>query len=254
MRRFNSQRVAGSATLFLLTAQCLVLSGSGSGQTFDPPDRGEPGDAMIQAYLRQEAEKIEASFPGAIKSPQDWMQERPRLRREYFDMLGLWPLPEKGPLRGTVTRTLDRGDYVVEMLHYQSRPGLYVTGNFIARPKAPPGERLPADSYVCGHSARAANGNKTAYQSHGIWFARHGYVCLVVDSLQLGEIAGIHHGTYREGRWWWQSRGYTPPGVECWNGIRGIDYLQGRPDVDPERIGVTGHQRRRGGHVLDRGG
>jgi dienelactone hydrolase len=73
-----------------------------------------------------------------------------------------------------------------------------------------------------------------------MWFASHGYVCLIVDTLQLGEIAGIHHGTYREGRWWWQARGYTPAGVECWNGIRGIDYLISRPEVDPERIGVTG--------------
>ena len=41
-------------------------------------------------------------------------------------------------------------------------------------------------------------GNKTAYQHHGVWFASNGYVCLVIDTLQLGEIAGIHHGTYRE--------------------------------------------------------
>ena len=87
--------------------------------------------------------------------------------------------------------------------------------------------------YVCGHSNRGRNGNKTAYQSHGIWFARHGYVCLMVDTLQLGEIAAIHHGTYREGRWWWHSRGYTPAGVECWNGIRGIDYLISRPTSTP---------------------
>ena len=79
-----------------------------------------------------------------------------------------------------------------------------------------------------------------AYQSHGIWFARHGYVCLVVDTLQLGEIAATHHGTYNLGRWWWHSRGYTPAGVEAWNGVRGIDYLVSRPDVDPERIAVTG--------------
>ncbi len=84
------------------------------------------------------------------------------------------------------------------------------------------------------------NGNKTAYQSHGIWFARHGYLCLVLDTIELGELTCTHHGTYREGRWWWLSRGYTPAGVECWNGVRGIDYLQGRPEVDPERIGVSG--------------
>ena len=73
-----------------------------------------------------------------------------------------------------------------------------------------------------------------------MWFATNGYVCLIIDTLQLGEIAGKHHGTYNLGRWWWQAAGYTPAGVECWNGIRAIDYLVSRPDVDAERIGVTG--------------
>ena len=135
---------------------------------------------------------------------------------------------------------MSRDGYVVDMVHYQSRPRLYVTGNLYRPKSVKPGERLPAVFYVCGHSYQGRPGNKTAYQSHGIWFAKHGYVCLVVDSLQLGEIAAIHHGTYREGRWWWHSRGYTPAGVECWNGIRGIDYLISRADVDPQRIAVTG--------------
>jgi cyanophycinase len=100
--------------------------------------------------------------------------------------------------------------------------------------------KLPAILYVCGHSGRGRDGNKTAFQDHGMWFARNGYVCLIVDTLQLGEIPGKHHGTYNLGRWWWHSLAYTPAGVECWNGMRGIDYLISRPDVDAERIGVTG--------------
>ncbi len=227
---------------FLLLA-CLLpwpLVYCASAQDFDPPDTGAPGDKMIHEYLRQETEKIEAGFLDSIKSARDWKQALPRFRQEYFEMLGLWPMPEKTPLHAAVTRQLDRGDYVVDMLHYQSRPGLYVTGNLYRPRSEVAGERLPAVLYVCGHSNRGRNGNKTAYQSHGIWLARHGYICLMVDTLQLGEIAGIHHGTYREGRWWWLSRGYTPAGVECWNGVRGIDYLLSRSDVDPERIGVTG--------------
>ena len=155
-------------------------------------------------------------------------------------MLGLWPLPEKTDLKATITRTLDRGDYQVDMLHYQSKPGLYVTANLYRPAKIETSAKLPAIFYVCGHSGRGRNGNKTAFQSHGIWFARHGYICLIVDTLQLGEIAGIHHGTYRENRWWWLSRGYTPAGVECWNGIRAIDYLVSRSDVDADRLAVTG--------------
>jgi dienelactone hydrolase len=126
------------------------------------------------------------------------------------------------------------------MLHYQSRPKLYVTANLYRPAAVKEGAKLPAVLYVCGHSNRGRNGNKVAYQSHGIWFARHGYICLVVDTLQLGEIAATHHGTYNLGRWWWHSRGYTPAGVEAWNGVRGIDYLVSRPDVDPSRIAVTG--------------
>ena len=211
-----------------------------SGQAYCPPDRGKPGDEMIQAYLARQAAQIHDRFLRGVKSPEDWKKLRAGYVREYLHMLGLEPMPPQTPLKATVTGTLTGDGYVVDMLHYQSRPRLYVTGNLYRPAKVEPGRRLPAVFYVCGHSYCGRNGNKTAYQSHGIWFARHGYVCLVVDSLQLGEIAATHHGTYREKRWWWHSRGYTPAGVECLNGMRGIDYLVSRGDVDPERIAVTG--------------
>ena len=209
-------------------------------QAYGTPDRGQPGDDMIQAYLRSETEAIHSRFLENVKSREDWQSRLPRYRKEYLYMLGLDPMPPKTPLRAAVTGTLQGDGFVVEMLHYQSRPRLYVTANLYRPADAEDADRLPAVLYVCGHSSRGRNGNKTAYQSHGIWFARHGYVCLILDTLQLGEIAAIHHGTYREERWWWHSRGYTPAGVECLNGIRGIDYLLSRPDVDAERIAVTG--------------
>jgi len=217
-----------------------VIASCASGQEYGTPDRGQPGDEMIQQYLQREAGRIHERFAQDIESREKWDKLHPTYRQEYLYMLGLWPMPEKTPLRATVTGTLERDGYVVDMLHYQSVPGLYVTGNLYRPSRVEAGQRLPAVLYVCGHSFCGRNGNKTAYQSHGIWFARHGYICLVLDTLQLGEIAAIHHGTYREGRWWWHSRGYTPAGVECLNGIRGIDYLIGRPDVDSQRIAVTG--------------
>lgn len=212
----------------------------GWGQEYGRADRDQPGDAMIQEYLAREAQRIHETFAEDLASKDQWEKSRTRYRREYLYMLGLWPMPEKTPLKATVTGTLEGDGYVVDMLHYQSTPGLYVTGNLWRPAKVEPGERLPAVLYVCGHTPCGRNGTKAAYQSHGLWFARHGYVCLVLDTLQLGEIAAIHHGTYRENRWWWHSRGYTPAGVECLNGIRGIDYLVGRADVDPQRIAVTG--------------
>jgi dienelactone hydrolase len=197
-----------------------------------------PGDEMINNYLARKTAEVSQRVLDGATTLAEWQARRPRLRQQYFEMLGLWPLPEKTPLHAAVTGTLERGDVVIEKLHFQSRPGLYVTGN-LYRPRKTAG-RLPAVLYVCGHSGRGRDGNKTAFQDHGLWFAHNGYVCLIIDTLQLGEIPGIHHGTYREGRWWWQARGYTPAGVECWNGIRALDYLVSRPEVDAARLAVTG--------------
>lgn len=223
---------------------CLTLTAANLdaawAQPLGTPDREQPGDEAIQRYLGRLAQENYAAFAGDLKSLDEWQARLPKYRAEYLYMLGLHPLPEKTPLQATVTGSLDGNGYVVDMIHYQSVPGLYVTGNLYRPARAKEGERLPAVFYVCGHSGRGRDGNKVAYQSHGIWFARHGYVCLVVDTLQLGEIAAIHHGTYRENRWWWHSRGYTSAGVECWNGVRGIDYLISRADVDSARIAVTG--------------
>lgn len=238
----NGRRMAmWLASLGLLGAMTIAAAHAGAGQPYAIPDRDEPGDERIQAYLAAETDKIHARFADDLKSPDAWRKARDEYKQQYFYMLGLDPMPPKTPLHATTTGTLRGEGFVCDLMHYQSLPGLYVTGN-LYRPvdDAKEGERRPAVLYVCGHSAMGRNGNKTAYQSHGIWFARHGYVCLVLDTLQLGEIAAIHHGTHREGRWWWHSRGYTPAGVECLNGIRGIDYLAGRADVDPERIAVTG--------------
>jgi dienelactone hydrolase len=234
----------------------LVLLVALPARAADKPDT-KAGDEMIDKYLAARAKELSGRFLDGAKTRDEWEKKLPRLRREYLDMLGLDPLPEKTPLHATVTGTVQHEGVVIDKLHYQSRPGLYVTAN-LYRPKASGGreapvKKLPAILYVCGHSGRDRDGNKTAFQDHGLWFANNGYVCLIVDSLQLGEISGVHHGTYGIGnenyairkqpvetRWWWQALGYTPAGVECWNGVRGIDYLCSRPDVDPERVGVTG--------------
>jgi dienelactone hydrolase len=212
---------------------CLTLS------TALPAQSPTRGDIAIEKFLADETAKVSKNFLGGAKTREDWEKARPRLQRQYFDMLGLIDPTEKTPLNAKVTGTLTRGEVVVENLHFQSRPGLYVTGN-LYRPKATPKKKSPAILYLCGHTGRERDGNKTAFQDHGMWFARNGYVCLLIDTLQLGEIAGTHHGTYNLNRWWWHSRGYTPAGVECWNGVRAIDYLVSRPEVDADKIGVTG--------------
>src|SRR5262245_1675906 len=208
-----------------ITLACLLLAASPL-LAQKPKPKPLPGDEVAERFLKEDTRTLSGRFLDGAKTLKEWQDRLPRLRREYLDMLGLWPLPEKTPLNATVTGTLMRDEVAIEKLHFQSKPGLYVTGN-LYRPKDVTG-KLPAILYVCGHSPRGRDGNKIAFQDHGMWFARNGYVCLVIDTLQLGEIAGKHHGTYNLNRWWWHSLAYTPAGVECWNGIRAIDYLVSR--------------------------
>ncbi|WP_397568504.1 alpha/beta hydrolase family protein [Schlesneria sp. T3-172] len=220
-----------------LSVVCIVALSSIGLWAQETPS-AKPGDAMMESHLILETARLSSRVLEGAQSREEWEAQRDELKRRYLDMLGLWPLPERTPLNATVTGTLELDDVHVEKLHFQSSPGLYVTGN-LYRPAKVEG-KLPAVLYVCGHANRGRDGNKTGYQHHGRWFASHGYICLMIDTLQLGEIAGLHHGTYREQRWWWHSAGYTPAGVECWNGIRALDYLTSRADVDADKLAVTG--------------
>jgi len=186
-------------------------------------------------WLCREARALSGAALLIPPSRAQWESSMEQRRRQWLEMLGLWPLPERTPLEATVTGILDRGDYVVEKIHFQSVPGAHVAGN-LYRPKEITG-RLPAVLYLCGHTKGKVN---LTYQQNPRWFGQHGYVALVLDPIQLGECQGMHHGTYREGRWDWISRGYTPAGVEVWNAMRALDYLSTRDDVDAERFGVTG--------------
>lgn len=219
-----------------------LLCTGGRGQQTGSPAQPLPGDEILGRYFQSKVEEISRQSLEGINTLEDWAAQREELRRQLLEMLGLWPLPERTELNPVVTGRLEQADFVVEKLFFQSRPGLYVTAN-LYRPTQVD-QPLPAVLYLCGHGQvkkdGVSYGNKTYYQHHPAWFARHGYVSLVIDTLQLGEIEGIHHGTNRLGMWWWIARGYTPAGVETWNAMRALDYLQSRPEVDPNRIGVTG--------------
>lgn len=206
------------------------------------------GDALLAAYFAAETAKLEEACLSGIHAADDWLQARERYRRELLEMLALDPFPEKTPLNARVTGRVEvdgngEGDaFAVEKVVFESMPRFYVTANlYLPRDTSKP---VPAILYVCGHGPQKIDGvsygNKVSYQHHGAWFARHGYACLTIDTVQMGEIEGTHHGTYREGMWWWNARGYSSAGAETWNCVRALDYLETRPEIDSGRIGVTG--------------
>ncbi len=227
-----------SASLALLLLASLA---SAQNPNWRLPAKTE-GDKLLERYFAAETERLAAGSAATVATPEAWNKTKAEAHAQLLEMLGLDPLPEKTDLKPVITGTLERDGVVIEKLHFQSRPGLYVTAN-LYRPKNVE-KPLPAILYVCGHGQvkkdGVSYGNKVHYQHHGYWYAKHGYVCLTIDTLQLGEIEGLHHGTHRLGMWWWVNRGYTPAGVEAWNCVRALDYLQSRDEVDDEKLGVTG--------------
>lgn len=230
-------------TPLLLTLLWLAACTAHAASPYPAPSPETQANRTLQKYWEGRTEQVhaEGSLATVVSAPQ-WNAGKNETRRQLFEMLGLAPLPAKTPLQPVVTGVLQEEGYRVEKLHFQSLPGLYVTANLYL-PEGPQ-KPLPTILYVCGHAVMKKDGvslgNKTGYHQHGVWFARHGYACLILDTLQLGEIEGQHHGTHNLGRWWWVATGYTPAGVEAWNCIRALDYLETRPEVDAARIGVTG--------------
>jgi cephalosporin-C deacetylase-like acetyl esterase len=192
---------------------------------------------QVQAWLQHEARRLTDKAAAEVANTESWEKVRSQRLSEMRDMLGLLPWPERTPLNVKITGILDKGSYTVEKLAFESRPKLYVTANLYV-PKQRSG-RLPAIVYVCGHALHPM-GAKTQYQRHGISFARNGYVALIIDPIQISEVFGLHHGVQSREMYDWYSSGYTPAGVEVWNAMRAIDYLETRPEVDATRIGMTG--------------
>lgn len=193
----------------------------------------------IRSYLSKVASDITDNSLSDITNLQDWEAVREKRYQEFLEMLGLQGKPFKGkrpPLNVTKTGVIQKEGYRIEKLYYESLPGLYVPANLyipdnIKKP-------APAILYVCGHAFT----QKHHYQAHAKNFARNGFVCLIIETIQRGEVAGKHHGPISGdmAQFNWYSKGYNPGGVEVWNGIRGLDLLSQMQEVDKEKLGVTG--------------
>ena len=199
------------------------------------PDPDQPND--IRNYLMKVAEEITDNSLAGIHSLEDWEKVRPQRYNEFIEMMSLTDMPMNGKrpeLNVQITGTIQKEGYRIEKLYYESLPGLYVPANlYIPDNIKKPGAAI---LYVCGHSRT----QKVRYQPYPRKFAQLGFVCLIIETIQWGEVRGEHWGCYANGWFNWYSRGYTPGGVEAWNAIRGLDLLSERPEVDRDNIGVTG--------------
>ena len=185
-----------------------VPAGSHSEPAIVPPPAGRsqkpvsyPSNLPIRDYLAKEARRITDNALIDLKTAADFTRTSVERRRRFMRMMGLadlQPPSARSPVPYKVTGTLDRPNYRIEKLHYESLPNLHVTANLYVPKAGASGARRPGVLYLCGHEPN----QKVAYQAHPKRFAELGFPTLIVETVQLGEVTGHHHGCYQEG--WFQ--------------------------------------------------
>lgn len=167
----------------------------------------------------------------------EWTSTRQRLKRQLIRSWGGFP-KDACPLKPNVMGKLQRDGYHVEKVVLQTRPGVFMTANSYV----PSGEgKRPAVLCVHGHWRRAKQ--EPVVQSRCIGLAKLGFFVLMVDALGAGERGlakplGEYHGEMVAATLW--PTGLALAGLQVYENMRAIDYLQSRPEVDPAQIGVTG--------------
>jgi dienelactone hydrolase len=204
---------------------------------------------MVQEYFVHRVRKIARQRQrarAAIRTVEQVLDLRDEVRAKLQTCYG--PFPQRTPLRPRITGSVEREHYTIERLIYESRPNYLVTANVYV-PKSVEGPR-PAVLATCGHS----NDGKAyaAYQEFSRNLARQGYVVLIYDPPSQGERLeypdsepgprvrlGVHSHNQAGNQLTLVGESFAL--WEAWDGIRGLDYLVTRPDVDAQRLGVTGN-------------
>lgn len=204
-------------------------------------------DQMLPNFLRRLAEEKLQERRRRLGSVRDWSEYRSRFRRALLESIG--GLPERTPLNARVVGRLERDGYRIEKVIFESRPRFYVTANlYLPASGSPP---FPAILFPLGHELGA--------KAHAAWqivlgnLARRGFVLLAWDPIGQGERIQIRDEDFQDSKLFASTTEHTMMGVQSillgdalaqytiWDGMRALDYLLSRPEVDAGRVGITGN-------------
>ncbi|MBN2376233.1 MAG: acetylxylan esterase [Sedimentisphaerales bacterium] len=212
--------------------------------------QGQPASDMMKLYLLGEVDKAVEQWSKnyeEIKTGEQIAAYQLRLREKFLGALG--DFPQRTPLNARVVSVVQREGYRVEKVIFESQPKFYVTGVLFLPDSAKYQRPYPAAVVPCGHALNAKA--YESYQTMGALLALNGIAALVYDPIDQGERMQIvdEAGKYP----FWGTRGHNMIGVgsvllgrntawfEVWDGMRAVDYLQERKEIDVERIGCTGN-------------
>ncbi len=262
-------------TLLCLCVGLLLTAFSAATARGEAPRAFPPGRLPDDPRL-QPLKDLDGYFPFTpCSTPEEWAQRADHVRRQMLVALGLWPAPTRTPLNAVIHGRIERPDYTVEKVYFESLPGFLVTGN-LYRPKGKAG-RLPGVLSPHGHwengrfydqgpdrvrqeivqgCERFEEGGRSPLQSRCVQLARMGCVVFhydmigYADSLQISFEIAHRFAKQRPEMNTVENWGLFSPqaeahlqsvmGLQTWNSIRALDFLLSLPDIDPDRIAVTG--------------
>jgi hypothetical protein len=170
------------------------------------------------------------------------------IREKLMECTG--PFPEKTPLNAKIVRTVEKKEFRVEHIIFESVPGFYVTSSLFLPADVKRKTKLPVVIYCSGHSAESYR--SAAYQQVILNLVRKGFAVFAFDPVGQGERLEYYDSETGKSSIGGPTSEHSYPGgqafltgnsqarIMIWDGIRAVDYLLTRRDIDPERIGITG--------------
>ncbi|HUU28460.1 MAG TPA: alpha/beta hydrolase family protein [archaeon] len=207
------------------------------------------GEHMLIHYLNRQAFgylDLRDQELSKLNTKVDWIKRQAKVKEILMQIVG--PFPEKTPLNPRITQVVKKDGYRIEKIIYQSMPNFYVTGCLFI-PDQIKGKR-PAILNVIGHTGIAFRGE--GYQIFIQNLVRKGFIVFAIDPIGQGERLQYYDPGKKASVIGGPTSEHSYVGNQCficgtslgryfaWDGIRGIDYLLTRKEVDPEKIGITG--------------
>lgn len=174
------------------------------------------------------------------RSLQAWNLRRAELKNQILAASGLLPMPSRAPLQAKRFGRIERAGYSVETVTLETIPGLRIAGNlYLPRPLSP-NAKIPAILVAHGHwkHGRIHHADDYSVPALCVNLAAQGYAVFAWDMVGYNDTRALPHefGNSEEEILW----SFSPLGIQLWNSIRAIDFVQSLPVVNPSRIGMTG--------------
>ncbi len=169
---------------------------------------------------------------------EEWNLRRIQLQRQILVAAGLWPLPPRAPLNARRIGRSEHGRWAVEKVLIETLPGYYLAGNLytpLGHESKFPGVVIPHGHWKHG---RVEDLDTYSVPCLGANLAAQGYVAFAYDMVGYNDTRQTPHefGEAPEEQLW----SFNPLGLQLWNSIRALDFLESLPEVDAERLAVTG--------------